>query len=452
VSVASARFRDLAAVCGPALILCCLLPVPAAGQDPVGPVSPGGSEPQLIDRIVAIVDQEMILQSDLERELELYVIEARYAGREITETEAEVREEILARLIETKLIIAAAKQEEISVEDEVVQQGVEEKVNELVQHLGSEDNLKRELLNSGMTLEDYRSRLATQLRDQHYLRAVISRFIRPQVEVLENEIADYYQEHLADMPATPDSLTLANILIPVQPAADVQREIQAKIARALQELEEGQPFATVAKSLSEGPNAQRGGSLGVVKRGDLFDRELEVAVFALEEGRNSLPIVTTRGVHIIHLDAITTEGRAISQIFFPLTVTEEDVAAARKLAEAAHARLLAGEPFSTVATEVSSDPASAHCGGDLGTFRLEDLSAQFQDHLRDTKAGEVTEPLLTPAGFYIFLLKERTYGRTLSFAEVKGNIRRLLESQKLDAELVRYVKSLRSRFFVDQKG
>jgi peptidyl-prolyl cis-trans isomerase D len=157
-------------------------------------------------------------------------------------------------------------------------------------------------------------------------------------------------------------------------------------------------------------------------------------------------------VHVVRVEAVRADGsRALSHIFFPLQVTEADVAAARTRAEQAHGRLLAGEPFSLVATELSEDPASARNGGHLGTFALPDLSTQFQEALRERETGELTEPILTPAGFYIFLVKERTHGRRLDYAEVKDGLRRAVEAEKMEAALSRYVEGLRSRFFVDLK-
>jgi peptidyl-prolyl cis-trans isomerase SurA len=220
----------------------------------------------------------------------------------------------------------------------------------------------------------------------------------------------------------------------------------------MQALDEGTSFAEVARSLSEGPNAKRGGSIGVVQKGDLFDANLEQEAFSLGVGEVSPPVVTQRGVHILRVDAVEPDGsRALSQIFFPLQVKQEDVDAARTQADQAYARLQAGEPFSLVATEVSGDPASARNGGLLGTFALQDLSPQFQDVLRDRQAGQLTEPLLTPAGFYIFLVEERTNGRRLSYDEVKENLRRLLEADKMEAALTKYVAGLRERFYVDLK-
>jgi len=409
-------------------------------------------EPELVDRIVAIVDEESILQSDLDREIEFYRLELERAGQQLTVPENEIREEVLERLVESKLIVAAAKQAEITVDEAAIEQGVDEKIDQLIQHFGTEQALSEELRRNGMTLQDYRDRLATQLTDQHYLHTVIGRFIRPKIEVLENEILFYYENNQHEIPASPDSLSLANILIPVEPSRETLRAVQEKVARALQALQEGQPFAEVARQHSEGPNAQRGGTIGVVKRGDLFDQHMESIVFELAVGQYSQPLETQRGVHIVHVDAIEGEGRAISQIFFPMEVSQEDVALAQQQAQAAYDRLLAGEAFALVASEVSGDPTSAHKGGDLGTFRLEDLSPQFQEALKDKNTGDLTEPLLTPVGVYIFLVKERKAGHRLTYDEVKEDIRRYLEAQKLETELTRYVESLRQRFFIDMKS
>ncbi len=423
----------------------------AAAPAPADSAAATGAEPVLVDRVVAIVDEEPILQSDLDREVELYRLERQYAGQTVDEPEAEVRREVLERLVESKLIIAAAKQADITVDEDAVSQEVDSRISELEDHFGGPEALRRELVRSGMTLADYKARLTSQLRDQQYLRAVVGRFLRPKVEVMENEVADYYRDHLQEMPATGDSLTVADILVPLQPSPERRREVQRKVAEALADLEAGQDFADVARKLSEGPNAARGGQVGIVSRGDLFDAAMERTVFTMEVGEISQPLVTQRGIHIVRLDAVTDEGRAVSQIFFPLEVTEADVAAARARAEAALARLRQGEPFGRVAAEVSADPASARRGGDLGTFRLEDLSPQFQEALKDLGTGQLSEPVATPAGFYIFLVKDRKEGHRLPFDEVKADIRRQLESEKLEAELQRYVASLRDRFFIDLK-
>ena len=255
------------------------------------------------------------------------------------------------------------------------------------------------------------------------------------------------------MPAEPDSLTVANILIPVQPSVEVRQEIQAEVAEIQAALATGRAFSDVAAEYSRGPNAKRGGEVGVVAPGDLFDPNLDRAVFALSLGEVSQPVVSTMGVHLLRLDSVMDDGRrAISQVFLPIEVSQEDVDAARNAIEAARERVLGGESFGRVAAEVSGDPVSAGKDGVLGTFRLEDLSSQFQEALAEAQVGEVTEPILTPAGWYIFQINERIDGHMYTYEELKDNLRQLVENQKIEKSLTEYVQELRTQFFIDEKG
>jgi len=410
------------------------------------------SEPELVDRIVAIVDEEAILQSDLDREIELFRMEKEYSGETVTEDAATVRREMLERLVESKLIIAAARQADMQVDDDAVQQSVDQKIQQFIEHFGSLDNLKRELNRSGMTLADYRNRMGSQLRDQQYLRLVVGKFIRPDIEVLENEVREHYLANLDQMPAEPDSLTIANILIPVQPSVAVRQAVQAEVKTIQDALATGREFPDVAREFSRGPNAKRGGIVGVVSTGDLFDANLDRVAFTLNVGQVSEPVVSSRGVHLLRLDSVQEgDRRAISQIFLPIDVTQADVDNAQAEIEAARRRVLAGEAFTLVAAEVSGDPASARNGGVLGTFNRDDLSPEFQEALAEVEVGQITQPVLTPAGWYLFQLIERVEGHMYTYEELKDNLRQVVENQKIEEKLNVYVKELRSRFFIDEK-
>ncbi len=423
-----------------AAVLICVAPVVAQEQSP-----------ELVDRILVIVDEEVILQSDLEREVSLYYLEARNNERDIADDPQEIRQEVLDRLVESKLIIAAARLEEIEVSDESVEREVQGNIDQLVRYYGSRDALVQELGSNGMTLADYRKRSRSQLRDQHYMRAVLNRFIRPRIEVRQDEVDAWYRNHLDEVPTTPDSLSLADILIPVEPDDEVQREVQRKLGQALQMLGEGASFSAVAEAHSDGPMAARGGKIGNLKRGDLYSKALEDAVFSMTVGQTSSPIVSERGVHIMHVNAADADTRDVSQIFYPLEITEQDVDRARTKAEAIFGRLTAGEAFGAVAVNESADPVSSAKGGELGTFALNDLSPAVQDALRDLAPGGMTNPFLTPAGFYIFLVRDRAYGHKLTLEEVRPQVQQAVESEKIEAELKVYVADLRTRFVVDLK-
>jgi len=410
----------------------------------------GSEGPKLVDRIVAIVDEEPILQSDMDRELELYRVEKQYAGEDVPGDSAAIRDELLQRLIENKLIIAAAKQANMKVDDDAIDESVDQKIQQFVEHFGSLEKLKTELYRNGMSLDDYKARMRTQMRDQQYMRLVVGKFIRPKIEVLENEVRDYYQDHLAEMPTDPDSLTIADILVTVQPSRNVRKKVQEQVGKIQAALESGRDFASVAAEFSQGPGAKKGGRFGTVGKGELFDPALDNAAFSLKVGQVSEPVVSSRGVHLLRLDAIEPDGRrTLRQIFLSIKVSKEDIEASRLRADAARQRVLAGEAFSLVAVEVSEDPASVRNGGLLGTFALGDLSSQFQESLKDAREGIITEPLLTPAGWYVFKVMERRPGHMYNYEELKENLRQTVESQKIEKALAEYVQGLRDRFFID---
>ncbi len=418
---------------------------PAAGSTPP-------RDPVLLERIVAIVDEEMILQSDLDLALELYQLDRQISGLPPEPVTTELRRRVLDSLIENKLIIAAARQSDMVVEDEEIEKKVQERVDQLVAQYGSTEALQQALAASNLTLDDFRFRYGSQLRNQQYMRLVVGRFIRPSIEVMANEVEAYYLENLNEMPAEPDSLTVASILVRIQPSTTARREVQEKVAASQQALAAGQDFAEVARAFSEGPNARRGGRIGAVRPGDLFDRVLEQTIAQLAVGEVSQPVVSTRGVHILRLDQIEGDSaRVISQIFFPLEVTPEDVASGRQRIAAARERILAGEAFSLVAAEVSEDPVSAAAGGLLGTFQLDELSGAFREALAAARVGQVTEPVQTPAGWYIFQVLDRVEGHRYTFEELREDLRRFVESRKIEIALAKYIADLKQRFFVDIK-
>jgi peptidyl-prolyl cis-trans isomerase SurA len=425
------------------LLLLLLLSLQAVAQSDQAPV--------LIDRIVVIVDEEPILQSEVEREISLYKLEARNAGQEVPESSEELRKLVIDRLVDSKLVIAAAKQADIEVDDDAIERRVQDNIDQLIRYYGSISKLEVDLKASGMTLDDYKQRTFSQLRDQQYNRSVIQRFIRPYIEVRAEEIEGFYVNRADELPAEPDSVTIASILIQVEPSEELQAELQVKLAAVSEKLESGIDFAEVAKELSDGPAATRGGNVGTITPGLLFSSNLEDAVYGLIEGGVSSPVVTERGIHIVKVNSIDAEKRNVSQIFFPITITEEDMQKAQSRAQAAYDKASAGEPFDLIALDFSDDRATAHNGGHMGTFALNELSPTISEAIGSFQTGDLIPPFQTPAGFYILLLKNRANGRLPGLEESTEYIRNTLEMDKMEEELIVYIDKLRDKFVIDYK-
>ncbi len=137
----------------------------------------------------------------------------------------------------------------------------------------------------------------------------------------------------------------------------------------------------------------------------------------------------------------------MSHILIRLTASESDIQVIFATANSVHALIMQGISFEALADQHSTDP-NAGPGGDLGWLRIEDLPEFFQDVLSDMKPGDVSQVLRESAGFRIVKLVDQQEPRPYTFEEIRNELQRLYESEKLEVVYKVYVKDLRNRFTV----
>lgn len=247
---------------------------------------PPFSAAHLEDRIVAVVNSDLIMLSDVKREVEpeLARISRQHRGDELAQRLKMAEYMALTNLIERKLQLQEAKARKLEVTDKEVIQAVEQ--------------MKR----SGETIEMSNPLHARNVRDQLMLMKVIDREVRGNVMVGESEMKRYYHEH-RDQFALPEVYTLSQIFIQVR-SSDGTADALAKAKRAMDELKRGEKFEDVAVQYSDGPNASRGGQLGLVRQGELLP-PIERAIAPLVPGGISDIIESSEGFHIIRVDEKT---------------------------------------------------------------------------------------------------------------------------------------------------
>jgi peptidyl-prolyl cis-trans isomerase SurA len=420
-------------------------------QDSTSTATPSNS-PQLVDRIVAIVDQEPILQSDLELEIQNYIFEARSTHRPLPDDESKIHDEVMDRLIESKLLVAKAKKEGLVIGDDELDAEVDKRMAEVAKRFGGEAKLRAELARSGMTMEDLRLRNREVTRNRLYSMRIVQAFIRPKVEVTDNEVRAYYDEHHDEIPSQPTTVDLAAVLSIPQPGEEASRALQKKLDAVRQGLDAGEDFEALARKYSEGPNASSGGLVGTFSRGDLSNQVLEEAAWSLPVGQVSDPIYTDVGLHLIRVDARDDDHVTLRQIVFRITITDADRQEAEQRAQRVAELARGGQDFAELARNLSDDPESREKGGDLGSFDLDQLNPTIHDAVADLAKGEVSDPVLANEGYYVFKVLDRQDGAVYSFADVQDRLRQLLLNQKLEKELDSYLDDLRQEFYIEIKA
>lgn len=254
---------------------------------------------ELIDKIAIVVNNEVITLGEIDQML--MPVYARYKviykdERELIKKMEEARQKIVEQLIEDKLIVSEAKKQNIEIDEKEV----DAKLKQVEKQFGSKNAFTKALMEQHLSLKD----LKTRYREQMMSRRMIDKKVGSGIFITPIEVHDYYESHRADF-AQPAEIKLRNILIRLKDGSDdaAAQELAQDIAN---KLKEGEDFAILAQSYSEGPGAAEGGSMGTVKKGDLMP-ELEKVVFSMKTGDISDVIKTPLGYHIFKVDEARVE-------------------------------------------------------------------------------------------------------------------------------------------------
>lgn len=235
------------------------------------------------DRIMAVVNSDLIMWSELKRELapEQKRIEALYRGEELARRLKTAESMALTSMIERRLQLQEAKARGIEVSDQEVKQAI------------------KQMLQQGEKLDEKDPYVARSVSEQLTLLRAVDRLVRSGVMVADPEMRRYYQEH-RDRFALPEEYTLSQIFIRPR-SADETADAMEKARKVMTLLKQGESFEDLALRYSDGLNAPQGGRLGLVRQGELLPA-IERGVSRLVSGGISDVIESPEGFHIVRLD------------------------------------------------------------------------------------------------------------------------------------------------------
>jgi peptidyl-prolyl cis-trans isomerase SurA len=412
------------------------------------------AEREMVDRIVAIVEDEAIFQKDIEQAVSQYLIEQ---GRTSLPDSARaiLESQFLNSMISKKLVVAQAKELGIDVSFEEVEEYVQQTIEEKQNLLGGKEAFERQLALENLSMEELKRMYREEIRTGMLVDRVIkSEVDRSKLAVTEEELRESYEQNKAQLPSRPEVVHLQTIFFSFESSEDAKQAAGAKAESVYEQIQAGADFAEMARQHSEDPSANLGGSLGFLKLEDLREQAFAEAAAELQPGEVGRPVLTSLGYHIIKVEEINADNGEVrlSHILIRVKAGEGDVKAIFDTANSIRDRILAGESFDSLAVQYSDDPATADSGGDLGWLRVEDLPEFFQDVLRGMSPGDVSQVLRETSGFRIVKLLEREAGRSYTFDEVRSQLRRTLEEEKMAVATEQYIQTLREKFYVNLVG
>ena len=400
---------------------------------------------QPLDRIVAIVNDEVIVQTELNERVAAILAQLAKKDAELPPRNV-IERQMLERLILDQLQLQDAKQSGVTVSDDTLTRALA--------------NIARE---NGMSLAEFRDALEAQganfvrFRDNLRKEITISRLrntrVRNRVTVSEHELEAFLRSH----PAAASQRTafhLYHILI-ATPDAAAPEAIQAakrKAERLVAEIRGGRDFRSAALADSDGRQALEGGDLGWLQAAQVPTLFAD-PVNDMERGAVSDPIRSASGFHIIQLEDFKGGERHIitqTHARHILIQTNEVVSNqdAQTRLEHLRQRIQGGEDFATLARSHSDDQASAVRGGDLGWTTPGDLVPRFEEEMNQLQPGELSVPFQTSFGWHVVQVLERRQHDSTEEVR-KAEAREQIRSRKVDEEVELWLRRLRDTAYIE---
>jgi peptidyl-prolyl cis-trans isomerase SurA len=403
----------------------------------------------LVDGIAAIVGREIILKSEIEQNVQSYILQNRINVQSQPQVVEELRKRTVESLIEQKLMIAQAERDTITVEPELLDQRVDERINYLIERVGSEDALEKAFRSN---MKKIRKDTRKLVEEQLLVEKVRQEQFRD-IKLSRREVENFYETYKDSLPDMKESVVISHILKNVSPSSEAQTEAFAKISEIKKKLENGEDFEELARKYSQDPaSAKKGGDLGMISRGD-FVTEFETVAFGLNDGEISDIVQTQFGYHIIQM--IERRGEKIRTRHILIMVAPTDNDEQQTIDELNRIRdmALAGQPFDSLALKYSDDDNVVKDKGLLGTFQPDQLVIpEFKTVVQNLQQGEISKPFKTEYGYHIVKLEKKESARGVTLEKDWQKIHDMANNYKLEKEYRKWIAELKEQVPIEIKS
>jgi peptidyl-prolyl cis-trans isomerase SurA len=403
----------------------------------------------LLDRIAAVVNEGVVLSSELDEQVE--AITERLQGQKLELPPQNVlRQQVLERLVLQEIQMQRANRAGLKVPDETLNNALQE----VAQRNGMTLSQLPEALNQqGIDYAGYREAMRRELT----LNLLRQRDVLQRIAVTPREI-DQYIDRQTKRPAELGEYNISHILIAVPQAASPEQleEADRKAKDVYQRAKGGEDFAKLAVQYSNSQTALDGGSLGWRKGAELPTILTDV-VARLKPGEVSEPLRAPTGYHIVKLNEMRSADKQVivdqvhaRHILMRPNELQDDATVRQKLATAREKIQSGAEPFEVLAKSLSEDPGSASEGGDLGWSGPGTFVPEFEQTIAKLKDNEISEPFRSQYGWHIVqVLGRRKFDSTdeLKRKRVAEEIR----ASKADEETELWLRRLRDEAYVEYK-
>jgi len=353
---------------------------------------------QYIDGIAAIVEDHVVLKSDLIQMVNMAAIQNKIDPRTNPDAFIRLQSSVIQSMVDQKIMLEMAELDSIVVDEKEVNQALDQQIQMLVAQAGGESRAEDAL---GQPIKDFRREFWYDMKDrmisERYQQQLLSAIV-----VTRSEVKEFYKTYKDSLPVLPMMAKVRHLQVPIKPGVAAKEKTKSFLSELKSQIVDGNSsFSDVAKAHSLDPSKNNGGELGWVKRGSLV-KNFETAAFTIELGEISDPIETEFGYHI--LETLEKQGDKIRvrHVLMSPEITNDDNERAYNLAFSLKDSATTLQKFKDLVKKYSSDKTTTDIGGDLGWIDPANYAVpEIGQAIKYIELGSCSPPINSSIGFHL---------------------------------------------------
>lgn len=400
------------------------------------------------DRILAVIGDEMILESDFQYQLQMYL---RQNQIPVNQMPPYLPQQVFQNMVTEKIMYVKAQQDSIMVSDDEINRELDYRLNNMIDQFGSATRLEEFY---GMTL----GKIKVELREDLSKKLMVDKVKRQKfsggLKLTEKEVKTFYEQYKDSLPPAATQYEIANIYM-IRKVSDAEKQAaRMKAQIILDSLNNGANFETLAINNSDDKgSAVNGGDLGYAKKG-VFVKPFEEVVFTLEIGKTSDLVETEFGYHIIKAEDKKGEEVKARHILVAYPKLESSDLETISFLNSLRDSIVSGKiTFEDAAKKYSQDPNSREKGGYVGKIQADRLDSLEIEGLNKIEIGGITDPIRVgderSYGYELLKLFKIIPEHTLNLTEDYDAIKQYAIMYKENSELEKWINEIREDVYVD---
>jgi peptidyl-prolyl cis-trans isomerase SurA len=418
-------------------------------------VIPGGilqAQETTVDRVVAVVGDQILLLSDVQRQIDAQMMQRNIDKNSSPQVLSTLQNEVIDAMVNEQLLQVKARRDSLMPDPRDIDMFAKEEFAQIRKQFPDDDQYKQALDQAGLT-ELQLKYMYNNMARKNVIQQMMLQKIEQSVSVTPKELENWYQANKDSLKEVPEQFRFRHIMI-VPKVSDARKQAATdKLLKIRQELLDGADFAETANKYSEIPGGTTdGGYIGWFKRDD-FDPRFTAAAFALKKGEVSAPVESQLGLHLIKVEDIRGDEILARHIVVLLQVDDTDKEAVVKQLNSIRDDVLSGKAtFADMAKKYSEDQSTRDYGGLTKWLMRGDsnLPQSFIEQVTMLKVGEISAPFESEYNaFHIIQLDNHKDAHVVILKDDQAVIEAQVKQKKIIGEFDRIFAELRKETYID---